>query len=102
MTTGEDLKRELEKMYVGQAQLLLVPYLYIAFEKKVNEKRRLLDRFRLEAFIRFDGEQMCLASAENLLFAYETLEQLSYRDDEKVEALRTAIEEGYKLPLDED
>lgn len=76
------------------------PAEYLEAEADVRKWRRALERFRLESYVRFNGEQMPLADAEDLESAYETLEHLGFTNARVVETLRGVIEEGYKLPYD--
>lgn len=78
------------------------PDSYLEAEAHVRMWRRSLERFRLEAHVRFDEKQMTLADAEDLESAYETLEQLGYRNARVVETLRDVIRAGYELPYVED
>ncbi len=107
--TGEDIRRGIADAVGGRAngaKALLAgetnPGVFLQAEAHVRAWRRKLERFRLESHVRFNGEQMCLADAEDLELAYERLAQLGYRNDPVAASLRGVIEEGYRLPFDED
>lgn len=107
--TGNDIVKQMaacvkDRAYVAEKLLrdMTNPEAYLEYEGRVRQHRRRLERFRSEAHVRFNGVQMSLADAEDLESAYETLEQLGFRNPIVVEELREIIIEGYKLPADED
>lgn len=107
--TGEDIRRGMVAAVGGRANAagdLLAgrtnPGVFLQAEAHVRLWRRRLERFRLESYVRFNGEQLSLADAEDLESAYETLSQLHYENAPVVGALREVIAEGYRLPFDED
>jgi len=73
---------------------------FLQHEEKIRATRRRLDRFRLEAHVRWEGKQMSLADAEDLLHAYGQLVALGCACD--VEGLEEVVARGYALPADED
>jgi hypothetical protein len=73
---------------------------FLDHDARVRPLRRRLDRFRLEAHVRWEGKQMSLADAEDLLHAYGTLIGMGVACD--VEGLQGVIERGYFLPADEE
>lgn len=79
-----------------------IPDEYLRAEAVVRAERRKLERFKLEAHVRFNGAQMTLADAEDLESAHATLSALGYRNASVGDGLRKVIVEGYRLPYDDD
>lgn len=93
----DDRSSAVDRLLKGAA----APAGFLDADREVSAWRRKLERFRLESHVRFNGEQMTLASAEDLLLAYETLSQLNYENGLVLDALRKVVEEGYRLPYDD-
>ena len=102
---GKDLVNEIARLGAARDKALVdalgtsgFPDVYLEHDTRVRYVRRRIERFRLEAHVRFRGTQMSIADAEDLLHAYGTLNKMGGSCD--VEGLRGVIDRGYLLPAD--
>ncbi len=102
---GKDLINELERLSAARDKATVdalgtpsFQNVYLNYDANVSAARRRIERFRLEAHVRFRGKQMSLADAEDLLHAYGTLNKMGGSCD--VEELQGVIDRGYLLPAD--
>lgn len=104
---GKDLIAEMADMISARAEAVTAALgtdalrdVFLDHDARIRRVRRQIDRFRLEAHVRWGGKQMSLADAEDLLHAYGSLIGMGVSCD--VEGLQGVIERGYYLPADEE